>query len=99
MADTDRDRRLDRIFKSIERGRSLLQGAGAVALVCLALASAGRNLFAGRLVERGDLCFAQSVVVEADVIQAAIEPMRHMESTPAHGAGMPDLAAINAPFL
>gem|GEM_PF-4802312 len=50
MADTDTDRRLDRVFKSIERGRPLWQGAGAVTLVCLPLASAGRNLFAGRLV-------------------------------------------------
>ena len=58
---------------------------GAVALVCLALTAVGWSLFAGRLVERSDLCIAQSAIVQTNVIQAAIEPMRHMEPAPAYG--------------
>ena len=77
-----------KVFKGTDKKvkpPSPYRNQGAVALAWLALTTTGRSLFAGRLVERGDLCIAQSAIVETDVIQPAIEPMRHVESTPAYG--------------
>ena len=40
------------------------------------------NLAARRLVELGDFYIAQSTIVQTDIIQTAIEPMRHMKPAP-----------------
>ena len=45
----------------------------------------GWSLAARRLVERGDLCIAQSAIVQTDIIEAAVEPMRHMKPAPTNG--------------
>ena len=57
------------------------------------------SLTARRLVELGDFYIAQSTIVQTDIIQTAIEPMRHMKPAPTNGVGIPALVAINAPFL
>ena len=56
-----------------------------MALRLRALTVADRAFFVGRVVELGDIRIAQSAIVETDVIQAPIEPVCHMESTPASG--------------